>query len=89
MIDRRYGRIINVASLVGMLPAAPGHTLYAASKAFVIRFSESLSHEVARHGVHVTAVCPGFTYSEFHDVVGTRDTVSGLPSCQERFGLRR
>jgi hypothetical protein len=80
MIDRRYGRIINVASLVGMLPAAPGHTLYAASKAFVIRFSESLSHEVARYDVHVTAVCPGFTYSEFHDVAGTRDTVSGLPS---------
>lgn len=80
MIDRRYGRIINVSSLVGMLPAAPGHTLYAASKAFVIRFSESLAHEVARYGVHVTAVCPGFTYSEFHDITGTRDTVSQLPS---------
>lgn len=80
MIEREYGRIINVASLAGLLPAAAGHTLYAASKAFVIRFSESLSHEVARHGVHVTAVCPGFTYSEFHDVIGTRDTVSRLPS---------
>ena len=80
MIERRYGRIINVASLVGLLPAAPGHTLYPASKAFAIRFSESLSHEVARYGVHVTAVCPGFTYSEFHDIVGTRDRVSRLPA---------
>ena len=80
MIDRRFGRIVNVASLVGMLPAAPGHTLYAASKAFMIRFSESLAHEVARHGVHVTAVCPGFTYSEFHDITGTRETASRLPS---------
>ena len=80
MLARHYGRIINVASLVGLLPAAGGHTLYAASKAFVIRFSESLAHEVAAHGVHVTAVCPGFTHSEFHDVIGTRETVSRLPS---------
>jgi short-subunit dehydrogenase len=80
MLERGYGRIVNVASLVGLLPAAGGHTLYAASKAFVIRFSESLAHEVAGHGVHVTAVCPGFTYSEFHDVTGTRDVVSRLPS---------
>lgn len=80
MIERRYGRIINVASLAGLLPGAAGHTLYAASKAFVIRFSESLSNEVAQHGVHVTAVCPGFTFSEFHDVTGTREMVSRMPS---------
>jgi short-subunit dehydrogenase len=79
MIERGYGRIINVASLAGMLPAPAGHTLYAASKAFVIRFSESLSHETGHDGVHVTAVCPGFTYTEFHDVIGTRGEVSGLP----------
>jgi short-subunit dehydrogenase len=63
-----------------MLPAAPGHTLYAASKAFMIRFSESLAPEVERYGIHVTAVCPGFTYSEFHDITGMRDSVSQLPS---------
>src|SRR2546428_9163734 len=80
MIERRFGRIINVASLAGLVPAPAGHTLYAASKAFVIKFSEALSHEVTRHGVHVTAVCPGFTLSEFHDVRGTRDRVSKMPS---------
>jgi len=46
MVERRYGRIVNVASLAGLLPAPAGHTLYAASKAFVIRFSEALSEEV-------------------------------------------
>jgi len=46
MVERRYGRIVNVASLAGLLPARR-HTLYAASKAFVIRFSEALSEEVA------------------------------------------
>jgi short-subunit dehydrogenase len=80
MIERGYGRILNVASLAGLVPAPAGHTLYAASKAFVVRFSEALSHEVARHGVHVTALCPGFTLSEFHDVTGTREAVSKMPS---------
>lgn len=79
MIDRGYGRIINVASLAGLAPAPAGHTLYAASKAFVIKFSEALAGEVKKHGVHVTALCPGFTLSEFHDVNGTRSKVSRLP----------
>ena len=80
MIERRYGRIVNVASLAGLVPAPAGHTLYAAAKAFAIKFSEALAHEGRPHGVHVTAVCPGFTFSEFHDVTGTRAQVSKLPS---------
>lgn len=80
MMSRRYGRIINVASLAGLVPAPAGHTLYAASKAFVIKFSEALSHEVRPHGVHVTALCPGFTYSEFHDVTGTREQMQQMPT---------
>jgi short-subunit dehydrogenase len=79
MIGRRYGRIINVASLAGFVPAPAGHTLYAATKAFAIKFSEALAHEGRPHGVNVTAVCPGFTFSEFHDVTGTRAQVSRLP----------
>ena len=80
MIARGYGRIVNVASLAALVPAPPGHTLYAACKSFVVKFSEALAGEVARHGVHVTALCPGFTLSEFHDVTGTRATVQQLPS---------
>jgi short-subunit dehydrogenase len=80
MIERGYGRIINVASLAGLVPAPAGHTLYAAAKALVIKFSEALSHEVRRHNIHVTAVCPGFTVSEFHDVTGTREQMKQLPS---------
>ena len=73
MRSRRFGRIVNVASLAGLLPAAAGHTLYAASKAFLVRFSQSLHLELMGDGVHVTALCPGFTYTEFHDVNGTRE----------------
>lgn len=80
MIERGWGRIINVASLAGLLPGVAGHTLYAASKSFLIRFSESLALETARHGIHVTATCPGFTLSEFHDVVGTREQVKKMPA---------
>jgi uncharacterized protein len=79
MLDRGYGRIINVASLAGLLPGVAGHTLYAATKSFLIRFSESLAAETAHRGVHVTAVCPGFTFTEFHDVSGTREIVNRMP----------
>ncbi len=80
MVDRGYGRIVNVASLAAFVPAPAGHTLYAACKTFAVKFSESLSNEVTRSGVHVTALCPGFTRSQFHDVTGTRAVVRELPS---------
>ena len=76
---RGRGGFVNVASLAGILPGSAGHTLYAASKAFVIRFSESLALENESRGIRVTALCPGMTYSEFHDVTGARAMVSKLP----------
>lgn len=79
MKERGFGRIINVASLAGHIPGSRGHTLYAAVKSFLIKFSQSLNLEMQTHGVHVSALCPGFTYSEFHDVNGTRSSVSKLP----------
>ncbi len=79
MAQRGYGRIINVSSLAGHLPGAAGGTLYAATKSFLIKMSESLSLEYVNDNVHVTALCPGFTYSEFHDVAGTRAEVSKMP----------
>jgi uncharacterized protein len=79
MLARKRGRIINVASLAGIVPSGPGHTLYGASKAFLIRMSQSLNAECRSAGVHVSALCPGFTYSEFHDVNGTRGAVSKMP----------
>ena len=79
MQQRGYGRILNIASLAGHIPGSAGHTLYGASKAFLIRFSQSLALENTTTGVNVCAVCPGFTYSEFHDVTGTRGIVSKMP----------
>ena len=79
MKARGFGRIMNVASLAGHVPGSRGHTLYAADKGFLIKFSQSLNMELRDFGIHVSALCPGFTYSEFHDVNGTRDSVSKMP----------
>ena len=79
MLERDYGRIIQVASLAGLVPAAAGHTVYGALKAFLVSFSESLAAETCGTGVKVSALCPGFTYTEFHDVNGMRELVSQLP----------
>ena len=72
MIDRRFGRVVNVSSVSGLVPGAAGSVMYGAVKAFLISFSQGLHLETRARGVHVTALCPGFTYSEFHDVNGTR-----------------
>ncbi len=79
MKERGFGRIVNVASLAGLVPGTAGHTLYGATKSYLIRFSQSLAQEVAANGIHVTALCPGFTFSEFHDANGMRATVSKMP----------
>lgn len=79
MVERRYGRIINVASLVSFTPGSKGHTLYGPVKAAIMRFSESIHAETEGKGIHVTALCPGLTYSEFHDANGTREKLSAVP----------
>lgn len=79
MIERGYGRVILVASLAGLVPASAGHTLYGPAKAFLVSFGQSLAAECEGTGVHASALCPGFTYSEFHDVNGARGLVSKLP----------
>lgn len=82
MTERGYGRIINVASLAGYAAGSAGHTLYASVKAGLIKFSESLNAECEALGhtdIHCTALCPGFTWSEFHDVNGTREDTNKMP----------
>lgn len=78
MLKRRWGRIINVSSLAALSPPG-GSLLYSAIKSYVLVLSQSLDMEFKPYGVHVTALCPGFTHSEFHDVMGTRKTANHLP----------
>jgi short-subunit dehydrogenase len=79
MQARKRGYIMNLASVAGLVNPSAGHTLYPASKSFLIKFSEALALENERYGVKVCALCPGFTYTEFHDVNGTRKMMNKLP----------
>ena len=65
MVARGWGRILNVASVAGRIGrAGDGH--YGPAKAYVIALSEALHLDLRHRGVHVTALCPGFTHTDFH-----------------------
>jgi short-subunit dehydrogenase len=69
MVARGRGGIINVASMAGFQPI-PHNATYAATKAYVLHFSEAVHEEVRASGVTVTAVCPGPVRTEFQEVAG-------------------
>jgi len=69
MLQRQSGAIVNVSSLSGFQPVA-FMSVYAASKAFVLHFSEAIAEEVRRRGVTVLAVCPGVTRTAFFETAG-------------------
>lgn len=73
MIDRGRGRILVVSSVAGFLPTGT----YAAAKSWATTFAEGVHAQVRHQGVHVTALCPGFTHTEFHERAGL--DVSGVP----------
>jgi short-subunit dehydrogenase len=67
MVARKSGWIVNVASVAAFFPY--GSVLYPSTKAFLVSFSQALQAELQGTGIHVQALCPGFTYTEFHDVI--------------------
>ncbi len=79
MVERGDGAIINVASLAGFSPGMAGHTLYPAAKSLAIKFSEALACEYRAKGVRVTALCPGFTRTEFALANGTQAVMDASP----------
>jgi short-subunit dehydrogenase len=70
MLERRRGRIVNVSSIAAFQPI-PYLGVYAATKAFVLSFTEALASELDGTGVQVQALCPGITATEFLDVSET------------------
>jgi short-subunit dehydrogenase len=79
MVERGSGAIINVASLAGFAPGVAGHSLYPGAKSLMITFSQSLDAELRAKGIKVTAVCPGFTLTEFAEANGTQSQMDASP----------
>ena len=73
MIERRHGRVLNVASTAAFQPG-PLMAIYYASKAYVLSFSEALSNETSGTGVTVTCLCPGPTGTGFQDRARMRES---------------
>ena len=71
MIQRKKGAILNVASMAGYQPV-PYNATYAATKAFVLNFSEALHEEAKQHGIVVTCLCPGPVRTEFQHAAGIK-----------------
>ncbi|MDG1064781.1 MAG: SDR family NAD(P)-dependent oxidoreductase [Luminiphilus sp.] len=78
MANRGFGRVVNVASVAGRIPRSGGCN-YGPSKTYLIAVSEELNLTVAGQGVHVTALCPGFTHTDFHETAGLTDMKAGMP----------
>lgn len=83
MVDRGSGAIINIASVLAMLPEyAPG--IYAASKSYFFTFSQSLAHEVGPKGVYVQAVLPAVTRTEIYERAGVDvNALSGVMEVED------
>jgi len=79
MTARGAGRIINIASLAGFAPGVAGHSLYPGAKGLMIKFSQALDAECRAQGIKVTAVCPGFTQTEFAAANGTAAVMDEAP----------
>ena len=78
MVRKGRGRIVNVSSLASLCPEPPG-SLYSPVKCLMTSASRALRFDLLGTGVHCTALCPGFTYTEFHDVLGVREQMNKLP----------
>lgn len=90
MVARGHGDILIVAS-VAAFQAVPYISTYAATKAFDLLFAEGIAEEVRRYGVHVCALCPGSTTTEFREVAGQPEhTFRGAETAEKvaRVGLR-
>lgn len=84
MRAQRYGRIVNVSSVLGFLPA-PYMALYAASKHAVEGLSETLDHEVRQFGIRVALVEPSFTRTNLD--INAPQTAAKIPEYQQQFGV--
>lgn len=80
-IKRGGGKVLVVSSVAGFAPASPRYAvLYGPVKTFMNRFVEALNGAYNKNNIYSTALCPGFTVTEFHTMSGTQDRMDKVPS---------
>ena len=79
MAKKGKGHIVNIASAAAFLPGSTADALYGPVKSYVVKLSQSLHGEYKSQGINIVASCPGYTYTEIHDVAGTREAMNRLP----------
>lgn len=80
MLERGYGRVLNVASVAGRMTVG-GDYSYGPTKAYLIALSKALASSYKSEGVHVMALCPGFTHTDFH----ASDKLTGMKNNTPKF----
>jgi 3-oxoacyl-[acyl-carrier protein] reductase len=89
MIERRYGKIINLASIAGLGTAVAETTPYALTKAAVVMLTKRLALELGAHGINVNAIAPGFIRTEMLQFLDTEDDRARLEALGKKAILNR
>ena len=88
MLEKKHGRIMIVSSVAAFAPPSSIQSLYGPIKTFMNRFSEGLNLSYNRTGITSTAVCPGYTVTNFHTASGVQDEMDRVPSFMKKDAKR-
>ena len=84
MINERKGKIMMISSVAAYTPPSTIQVLYGPIKTFINRFSEGLNLSYNHIGITSTAVCPGYTVTNFHTASGVQDEMDRVPSFMKK-----
>ena len=88
MLEKKHGRIMIVSSVAAFAPPSSIQSLYGPIKTFMNRFSEGLNLSYNRKGITSTAICPGYTVTNFHTASGVQDEMDRVPNFMKKNAKR-
>ena len=88
MLQKKHGRIMIISSVAAFAPPSSIQSLYGPIKTFMNRFSEGLNLSYNRKGITSTAVCPGYTVTNFHKASGVQNEMDRVPTFMKKDAKR-